>query len=325
MPSFTLPSQGRIPPREISLHTPPLLVAEIGMNHKKDLSYIKELIKEAKKQGAEVIKLQSYSTENFIEKTPETKKLFSLFKSLELSWEEHQKIYEICQKEKIFLASTPLTIDWVEKLSLLEVPFFKVASGDLLYWELYLHLFLYPRPLFISTGAHSWEDIQKVYHFLKAFSPSPFLFLHCTSIYPTPLEKAELRSLFLLQKLFPDTLVGYSDHTLGEEAAFLAVALGACVVEKHFTLTPDDPMGDHQISADPNTLGKISSLIRKAYLMRGEGKKPLPEEENPLGRRSWYKNKWKRPRKNTLPYKEEVLMHFKNFNIEGGGRWQNPK
>jgi sialic acid synthase SpsE len=293
----------------------PYLIAEIGLNHNKDLDLARKMIRSAAECGANAVKFQSYTTDDFINRQVQgTEELFSIFKRYELSYVDHGTLIDEAKNSGIDFISTPLTVDWVDHLSELKVPFFKVASGDINNYMLLKQIVSKKVPLIVSTGNTSLSDIENASAFFKLFRKKDVIFLHCVSEYPASLHNLNLSTIpFLHQKL--GALTGFSDHSKGSDAAFASVILGAVVVEKHFTLDKNLPGPDHQISATPGELREIRQKMNIAFEMRGEPRsEPYLEERGSdvLGKRSLYTINGKttpmRPRKQGLPKDSDYFL-----------------
>ncbi len=298
----------------VSANSKPYLVAEIGLNHNKDMKLAADLIAAAAEAGADAVKFQSYTTELFVNSAVEKAKiLVDIFSEYELTVDEHQQLKALADKNKIDFFSTPLTLDWPARLAELKVDFFKVASGDLNNYALLLELLKYEVPLIVSTGASAAEDIKASINFIQERGRTDCIYLHCVSLYPTAPEKAKLATIGWLAEQ-TGGLTGFSDHTDGVEAALAAAALGARVIEKHFTLDHDLPGPDHKISATPEQLQEIRRLADLGFAMRGEARKePWPEEAagDFFGKRSLYEIDGQlvpmRPRQPHLPKDSDFL------------------
>ncbi|MCS6983748.1 MAG: N-acetylneuraminate synthase family protein [Leptospiraceae bacterium] len=304
--------------KTISPNERPLLVAEIGLNHNKDRYLLQEIIYKAKECGADAIKLQSYKTSQFIHPDiPTVKGLYDIFERYELSEEDHEHAAEQAEKAGLLFFSTPLSPGWSKYLEKIKSAAIKIASGDINNWQLLEEASITRLPLIISTGAAKAQAIHHVVRFCRERNLPNTVLLHCVSLYPTPLEKANLQRLVNLKEEF-QILTGFSDHTLGTEAAFAAAILGAVIVEKHFTLNKTLPGPDHAISADPPELKELRRKLDLAFLLRGKGGLSAHEEEfhnDFWGKRSLYNTPQGilalRPRQNHLPLDSEYYTFVK--------------
>ncbi|MBF3376819.1 N-acetylneuraminate synthase family protein [Leptospira borgpetersenii] len=275
----------------VGSESPPIVVAEIGLNHNNDEEIGKKTIAAAKKAGAQVVKFQSYVTEEFIDvHNPDAKILVDIFKKYELSETMHRKFQKTAEDEGLFFFSTPLCVNSLYLLLSLKVPAIKIASGDITNKTLLLEAAKSKLPVILSSGAADFFEVNRAISFLEKEGTDKLCLLHCVSLYPTPPEKANLKVVETFKNLYPFP-VGFSDHTIGNIAASIAVSLGACMIEKHFTLDRNLDGPDHRISANPEELKTVCENALIAWKMKGNGeKKPWPEEISGrfFGRRSLY-------------------------------------
>ncbi|MDH4200048.1 MAG: N-acetylneuraminate synthase family protein [Spirochaetia bacterium] len=292
----------------------PYLIAEIGLNHNKNMDLAQKMIQTAAECGANAVKFQSYTTDMFINSQVQgAQGLYSIFKKFELNYVEHGVLKDEAKKAGIDFISTPLTVDWVENLYELKIPFFKIASGDINNYMLLKEVAKKKVPVIVSTGNSSILEIESNASFFRLFGKKDIIFLHCISEYPASPHILNLSTIpYLRNKL--DALTGFSDHSRESDAAFAAVILGGVVVEKHFTLDKNLPGPDHSISANPEELREVRRKMDIAYEMRGEPRvDPYSEEKgsNVLGKRSIYNINGKilamRPRKQGLPKDSDYL------------------
>ncbi|TGK00726.1 N-acetyl neuraminic (sialic) acid synthetase [Leptospira semungkisensis] len=276
----------------------PFLIAEIGLNHNADLELGKRTIQAAKNAGANAVKFQSYSTDNFLDTAnPKAKVLVDIFKQYELSEKLHREFKTTAESEGLFFFSTPLDEISVDLLVSLGVKALKIASGDIVNKQLLNKCADTKLPLLLSSGAAEGFEAVRALEFLESKKVKDLLLFHCVSLYPTPPEKANLRTINYYQNIFPGP-VGFSDHTGGSLAGALAVSLGACALEKHFTLDKKLPGPDHTISVDPEEFKAYSENARLAFQMRGEERKVVQPQEASgrfFGRRGLYADKNRKP------------------------------
>lgn len=302
--------------RKISLHSRPYLVAEIGINHDGNTKQGLELIERAAESGADAVKFQSYTADDFINKEVATvSQLHEIFARVELSVEQHEQFAFKAHSLGLDFFSTPLTLDWVAVLKKLHVPFLKVASGDVNNFQLLTEIVRAKIPVFHSTGAASFAEIERAAAFYRQMNMADVIFFHCVSLYPTPAEKLNLETIFHLRNRL-SALIGFSDHSQGTWAAFAAVSNGAVAVEKHFTASHDLPGPDHKISAEPQEFKKLREKIDLAFVMRGEAKVEALDDETKndfYGKRSLYNTSSKgllamRPRQEGLPKDSDFYL-----------------
>ena len=252
------------------------VIAEIGGNHDGDFGAARELVAAAAGAGADAVKFQVYRGERLVQKDaptmPHVRHLHRTqrerFKSLEFTEAQwHQLAADATQAGIDFLASVfdPASADALSDL----VPAYKIASGDLTNLPLLRHVAASEKPIILSTGMASLDEIERA---LAAVGRTNVVLLHCVSIYPTPPAQANLRAILRLRECF-GVPVGYSDHTRGSTACLAAAALGAVVIEKHFTLDTSKSYGDHRLSADPGEMARIVAATREIEQELGSGDK----------------------------------------------------
>ena len=266
-----------------------LIIAEAGVNHNGDVNIALELCDAAKKAGADVVKFQTWKTENIItravaqaeyqtQNTGRSESQFDMLKRLELSFDEFIRIKEHCDKIGIQFASTADDDDSLDFLMKLGIPFIKVGSGDIGNVSFLRKIGRTGLPVILSTGMSTIEDIAFSVSALKEGGTSDITLLHCTTNYPCPYEEVNLKVLGTLQEVF-DLKIGYSDHTIGVEIPVSAVALGAKVIEKHFTLDCNMEGPDHLASTEPDEFKRMVECIRHIERALGNGiKKPTESE-----------------------------------------------
>ena len=259
-----------------------LVVAEIGNNHEGDMGRAQELVLKAAEAGAQAVKFQTIVPERLVSGT-QTARIEQL-RRLCLDYDQFARLAEIAARAKVMFLSTPFDIESVRHLDPL-VPAFKIASGDNNFVGLLEAIAETGKPVLLSTGMAGIEDVKRSCAVLEAAwrkrgAAPGMVLLHCVSSYPTPLESANLLAMRSIERetAYP---VGYSDHTLGIEAAVLSVALGARVIEKHFTLSKTlSDFRDHQLSAEPAELAELVRRVKAARAALGDGiKRLLPVEE----------------------------------------------
>jgi N,N'-diacetyllegionaminate synthase len=242
-------------------------IAEIGLNHNGDLTLAKEMVSAAKEAGATMVKFQSLKADNlFTAKSlsnhfniagfPEKKTLGDFFNMVSLSVDSHKEIKEYCDKTGIEFLSTPLDLDNVDVLDKIGVSRFKIASGDITHFPLVEYVAGTIKPLILSTGASTMEEIREAIEILKANSVKDITLLHCVSLYPAPPELANLGAITRLKAEF-NLPVGFSDHTMGFHIALAAIAKGASIIEKHFTINRKLPGPDQKLSSTPDEFKKM--------------------------------------------------------------------
>jgi len=243
---------------------PTFIIAEIGINHNGDFELAKKLIQQAKKAGANAAKFQTYLTEK---RVPKDSPIFEILKKCEIRFDEQAKLKKFAENEGVTFFSTPFDKESVSFLEEVGVGAYKLASFDLVNLDLIKHVAKTKKPVIASVGMADINEINSAVSLLNE-NHSPFALLHCVSSYPTKPEDANLKVISHLKSKF-DCPVGYSDHTIGIEVPVLAVAVGATIIEKHFTLDTEMDGPDHQLSANPMTLTQMIQKIRKTEKILG--------------------------------------------------------
>ena len=261
-----------------------LLIAEIGVNHNGNIKLAKELINSAIQSGADAVKFQTYRTECLVSQktpkvayqeltTPASENHFQMLKNLELSFDEHLTLKNYCDSKSIKFLSTPYDVECASFLhEELDIQMFKTASADLIDLPLHDYIASTGKPSIISVGMATIDEIEQTLEIYKKAKNSNIILLHCVSNYPCTPSSLNLRNLCTLQDSF-DLPVGFSDHSLGSEAATLSVALGAKVIEKHFTLNKNLEGPDHLASSNPDEFKILKNSIRLAEIMLGSKEK----------------------------------------------------
>ena len=271
--------------RKVGPDLPPLVIVEIGINHEGSLSTAKEMVDAAWKAGAEVIKHQTHVVED--EMTSEARNLIpgntdvSIYEVMErcaLSEDEEFELKCYVESRGMIFLSTPFSRAAADRLERMGVAAFKIGSGELNNHPLIEHIASFGKPLIVSTGMNDLAAVKKTVHILEDNGVN-YALLHTTNLYPTPSNLVRLGAMVQLQNEFPGVNVGLSDHTTSNLACFGAVALGATILERHFTDRMDRPGPDIVNSMDPISLKELligSDEIRK---MRGGQKTAVPEEQ----------------------------------------------
>ncbi len=280
----------RIGPLDTQLH--PLVIAEIGNNHEGHEEVACRMIDAAAKAGADIVKFQTYRTEHYV--SVHQAERFARLKQFELSYAIFEHLGRVARDCGVVFLSTPLDLESAAFLNDL-VPAFKIASGDNTFRPLIECVAGFDKPVLLSAGIATYAELCSAAGWLRAVwdaqGVNPGLaVLHCVTAYPAPPDQVNLAVLSRLGREIPDITVGYSDHTLGIEAAVLAVALGARIVEKHFTLDHHySDFRDHQLSAEPRELADLVRRVRAAAVLLGrDAKEPGASEQQlaPQVRRS---------------------------------------
>ena len=265
------------------------IIAEAGVNHNGNISYAKKLIIYAKKSGADYIKFQTFKADNMVKKNTALvnyqksknflKSQYELLKRLELSEKQHEVIVNFCKKKKIKFLSTPFDIESCILLKKLGLKIIKISSGEIDNYPLLLEISKFAKKVIISTGMSTLLDIKKAIKILKKnLKDKDITVLHCTTSYPTYSNEANILAISFLKKKFKNN-IGYSDHTLGKNAAIAAVALGATVIEKHITLNKKLSGPDHKASLEPNEFLDFVRSLRNIQEILGIENKILTKTE----------------------------------------------
>lgn len=268
-----------------------LIIAEAGVNHNGDIEMAKQLIDVAAKAGADFVKFQSFSADRQVtrnaekadyqkETTDSSESQYEMLRRLELSEPTHQELIDYCGSRKINFLSTGFDIESVILLKNIGQQCFKIPSGEITNLPYLRYVGSLGKDVILSTGMSTLGDIEAAIEVLEHSGTLRDLItvLHCTTEYPTPMTEVNLRAMKSIQRAF-GVKVGYSDHTQGIEVAIAAVAMGATVIEKHFTLDRNLPGPDHQASLEPAELMAMVAAIRNIEVALGDGLKRPTESE----------------------------------------------
>jgi len=278
-----------------------LIIAEAGVNHNGDLDLAYGLIDVAAEAGADLVKFQTFNADRLatkmaakaeyqIRSADSKESQVEMLRRLELSAEMHQKLISHCAKSKIRFFSTGFDIESIDLLVELGIDLFKVPSGEITNLPYLRHVASFGKPVIISTGMANMEEIEAALEVMtnNGIELEQITVLHCSTEYPVLPADVNLKAMVTIQEEF-NVRVGYSDHSLGIEVPIAAVALGASVIEKHFTLDRSLPGPDQQASLEPDELIAMVKAIRNIELALGDGiKRPSPGElaNIPIARKS---------------------------------------
>lgn len=290
--------------RSIGEGEPCFIIAEAGVNHNGDINLAKSLINATKEAGADAVKFQTFKTEKLVTKsaakaeyqkitTGNSESQYEMLQKLELTREELIELKKYAEKEKIIFLSTPYDEASADFLKEIGVPAFKISSADITNTPLLIHIAKKRLPIIISTGMSTLGEVEEVAEAITSTGNRELVLLHCNFNYPANVEEINLRAMGTLKKAFGFP-VGYSDHTLGIEVPIAAVALGACIVEKHFTLDRSLPGPDHRASLEPDELKTMVKSIRNVERALGTSIKRVSKSEAPnrrISRRSLVANR----------------------------------
>jgi N,N'-diacetyllegionaminate synthase len=272
------------------------VIAEIGINHDGSVLQAEKLIDAAAASGADAVKFQSFrvdrlmipSKDRYVQQMDGTESAYQMLRRCELSWEDQAKLKEHADMRGIQFLSTPFDEESADFLDSLGVPAFKIASSDLTHVPLLRHVASKGKPVLLSTGMSFLSEVADAIWNLRSAGAKEILLMHCVSTYPAQAQHMNLRALQTLQSYF-ELSVGLSDHSEGILLPLIAVALGAVIIEKHFTLDRNAAGPDHKSSMDPADLKMLIKNLREVETSLGDGrKKPadVEEESRLFGRRS---------------------------------------
>jgi N,N'-diacetyllegionaminate synthase len=271
--------------------SPVFIIAEAGCNHNGDINLAKKLVDVAVEAGADAVKFQTFITDELVTQQAEkasyqkentgnaNESQYAMLKRLELSFDSFKTLKGYCEHKDIIFLSTPYDYRSADFLDELEIPAFKIASGEITNVPFLSYIARKKKPLILSTGMSTEEEVQDALKVIQETPQTPpVILLHCTSAYPSRPEDANLRAMHTLHHRF-QLPVGLSDHTRGSEIPLAAVALGASILEKHFTLDKNSPGPDHFLSLDPEELRRLVQSIRSVEKALGDGIKAPVESE----------------------------------------------
>jgi len=268
-----------------------IIIAEAGVNHNGNIKLAEQLIDVGAQAGVDFVKFQTFKTAHLVSKhapkalyqkknTSSNQSQYDMLKKLELDKKTHQHLIQYCQKRKVHFLSTAFDLESIDLLNNLKIPLFKIPSGEITNLTYLKKIGGLKKKIILSTGMATLGEIEDALNVLIASGTAKknITVLHCNTEYPTPWKDVNLKAMLTIQQAF-GVDVGYSDHTLGIEVPIAAVALGACVIEKHFTLDRTMEGPDHQASLEPDELIEMVKAIRHIELAMGDGlKKPSSSE-----------------------------------------------
>jgi len=269
------------------------IIAEAGVNHNGSIQIAKELIKKAAWAGADAVKFQTFKAKDLVSKktpkaeyqlktTSSSESQFEMIKRLELDKTMHKTLIEHCKKNSILFLSSPFGLKEIDLLNQLKLNIFKIPSGEITNLPYLKKIGGLKKEILLSTGMATIEEIKAALNILTTAGAlkKNITILHCNTEYPTPISDVNLNAMKQMRSSFPNIKVGYSDHTIGIEIAIAATALGATVIEKHFTLDKTMEGPDHKASIEPQELQQMIQGIRNIEIALGNGiKQPSPSEK----------------------------------------------
>jgi N-acetylneuraminate synthase len=271
--------------RKIGPDYPPLVIAEIGINHEGSLQVAKEMVDAAHKAGVEVVKHQTHIVED--EMTGAAKKvipgnadvsIYEIMERCSLNEEEELELKNYVESKGMIFISTPFSRAAAERLKKFNIPAYKIGSGECNNYPLLEHIASFGKPVILSTGMNTIESIQKAVAVFDKYN-IPVALLHTTNLYPTPIHLVRFGAMVELSQAFPNKVFGLSDHTLNNNACLGAVALGASILERHFTDHMQRTGPDIVCSMDENACRELIISSVEIAQMRGGSKKPADEEQ----------------------------------------------
>lgn len=265
------------------------IIAEAGVNHNGNMELAKKMVDKAKEAGADYIKFQTFQPEKLVSKyadkaeyqkktTGSEESQLEMLKKLALTQEDFRELKDYCKEAGIGFISTPFDLESIDFLERLDMDFWKVPSGEITNLPYLIKIAKTGRPIVMSTGMCQMEEIEEALTWLKKSGAGEITLLHCNTQYPTPMEDVNLNAMQSLRRQF-QLPVGYSDHTQGIEVPIAAVALGATVIEKHFTLDQTMEGPDHMASLAPEELTAMVRGIRNIEKALGDGEKGVTPSE----------------------------------------------
>lgn len=262
------------------------IIAEIGVNHNGSVELAKKMIKSASECGVDAVKFQTFKSEELVtnnaktadyqEKNTNAKSQLEMLKKLELTFDDFKQLKVFAEKNNVMFISSPFDINSVDLLEKLDVPLYKLGSGELTNFELIDYVQKTAKPIILSTGMATLDEIKETYDFIE--NKDNLIILHCITGYPTEFSEANLNFIKTLKSEF-EVPIGFSDHSPGIELPIAAVALGACVVEKHFTLDKDMDGPDHKASLNPAEFKSMVDAIRNVEVAMGDGVRKFSDNE----------------------------------------------
>lgn len=265
------------------------IIAEAGVNHNGDIEIAKKMIDAASAAGADAVKFQTFKAERIvainapkaeyqIENTNNTESQYQMLKKLEIDKETHLELMEYCKEKNIMFLSTPFDIDSVHMLVELGIEIIKIPSGEITNLPYLREVARQKKKVILSTGMSNMQEVKDAVDILRQNGTEDITVLHCNTQYPTPMEDVNLRAMISMREEL-ELPVGYSDHTQGIEVPIAAAAMGATVVEKHFTLDKTMEGPDHKASLEPDELSEMVKAIRNIEKALGDGNKNITESE----------------------------------------------
>ncbi len=271
--------------RKIGRDFPPLVIAEIGINHEGSLLVAKEMVDAAHRAGAEVVKHQTHIVEDEMSKAAKkvipgnaNVSIYEIMERCALNEAEELELKNYVESKGMIFISTPFSRAAAERLKKFDIPAYKIGSGECNNYPLLEHIAKFGKPVILSTGMNTIESVQKAVDIFNKHQ-TPLALLHTTNLYPTPSHLVRYGAMQELHEAFPDKVFGLSDHTLNNNACLGAVALGASILERHFTDHMDRQGPDIVCSMDESACMELITGAKEIWTMRGGTKQPAAEEK----------------------------------------------
>lgn len=265
------------------------IIAEAGVNHNGDIKLAKKLIEQGAKAGVNAVKFQTFKAENLVTSTAakadyqnkndhSSETQFEMLRRLELNYDDFVELKKYCELKGVDFLTSAFDLESIDVLEDLEIDLYKIPSGEITNLPYLRKIAATGNKVILSTGMSTYAEIEQALSILKDNGATDIVVLHCNTEYPTPMHDVNLQAMVTIGKAF-NVEVGYSDHTLGIEIPIAAVALGATVIEKHFTLDKKMDGPDHKASLEPEELAKMVLAVRNVEAALGDGVKRLSDSE----------------------------------------------
>jgi len=276
-------SDFRIGDRLVNSDTPPLVIAEVGINHEGDVNKALQMVDDAHSVGCECIKFQSHVVDdemipNDVVPGHVSETIWEIMERCALTEDEERRVKEYVEDKGMLYLCTPFSRAAAERQERLGIASYKIGSGECNNYPLIKHIAAYGKPIILSTGMNDLDSIAPAVDIMRE-AGVPYALTHCTSLYPTPHDKVRLGALAIMKERFPDAVIGLSDHSIGNYTCFAAVALGASLLEKHFTSDKTWPGPDVALSINPGELKDLIKGVSAIFSALGGVKNILPEEQ----------------------------------------------
>lgn len=271
--------------RKVGLNFEPLVIAEIGINHGGSLEVAKQMVDAAKRAGIEIVKHQTHIVEEEMSDSAKqvipgnsNDSIYDIMERCSLNEEEEKQLQQYVKDSGMIFISTPFSFAAVDRLEKMNVPAYKIGSGEMNNYKLVEYIASKNKPVILSTGMNHLQAVKKAVNAIKKYHNN-FAILHTTNLYPTPVNLVRLNALEEIKKEFDGEIIGLSDHTTNNTACICAMAMGASIVERHFTDTMDRKGEDIICSMDEQNARELVKASKDVFLMRGGHKDKIQEEQ----------------------------------------------